>query len=232
MDVTVRNSLLKRLPEEERRGLLQQMEPVELKFKHVLYETDGPIDYIYFVESGVISLLTRVDEKILIEIATVGREGFGGLQSFLGARRSPGIAVVQVPGEGFRWSAEEFRKALETHPKLVQTLNKYTQALISQISINSACNRAHLIDQRAARWLLLTRDRVDSDSYPLTHEFLSQMLGVRRASVTLAVANLKRQGAIEYRRGIITVVSREKLEAAACDCYRMIRSEYERLLTE
>lgn len=186
--------------------------------------------HVYFPINGVVSMLARVDEKALVEVATVGNEGMVGVPLFLGAKLSPGTMISQVPGEALRMDAEALQRAVAETGPLMSLLHRYTQALMVQISQGNACNRMHSVEERCARWLLLTHDRVDSDEFTLTQEFLGDMLGVRRASVNIVASIFQRAGFIRYSRGRITILNRAGLESAVCGCYAVIRDEYERLL--
>jgi CRP-like cAMP-binding protein len=165
-----------------------------------------------------------------VEVATVGNEGFVGTPLLLGTDRSPAAAFCQVPGHGHRMSAAAFQREVRRSGDLSAIAHRYVQALMTLYAQSVACNRLHSIDQRAARWLLMTHDRVMADTFPLTQEFLSQMLGVRRAGVNVAANLLAEAGAISYSRGVITIVNRRALEKAACECYRVIRHEFDRLV--
>jgi CRP-like cAMP-binding protein len=224
------NRLLGTLDRATFEGLEPFLEPVNLEFKETLYEAGKPMDHVYFPVNGVLSMLARVDERALVEVATVGNEGMIGLPLFLGAELSPGTVISQVAGESLRMAADVFQRATSTAGPLMTVLHHYTQALMVQISQGNACNRLHSIEERCARWLLLTHDRVDSDEFTLTQEFLGDMLGVRRASVNIVAAIFQKAGFIRYSRGRITVLNRVGLESAACECYSVIREEYERLL--
>lgn len=206
------------------------LEPVQLRLKKVLQEPDHPISHVYFVTNGVVSLVNEPDHGEIVEVATIGREGMVGFHIVLGADTMPNRALVQVPGEGFRLEAARFRRFVDTHPDFRILLTRYTMALLNQIAQNASCNRLHEVQERCARWLLQTHDRVDGDSFPLTHEFLGQMLGVHRPTVSIAAGMLQKAGLITYARGIITIIDRPGLEGASCSCYRFIEREYKRLL--
>ncbi|HEU4411303.1 MAG TPA: Crp/Fnr family transcriptional regulator [Polyangiaceae bacterium] len=225
-----RNRLLRALPRADYQRLGPHLRALSLTFKQSLFEPLKPIPYVYFIESAVISLVTKLDNGEVIEVATIGNEGLAGLPVFLGAVSSPGWAFAQIPGEALRVKAAVFRDEVGQGGGLQGLLKRYTQALFNQIAQSAACNRAHGLEQRCARWLLMTLDRVGAPEFSLTHEFMSQMLGVRRATVTLAAGALQSAGYIEYRRGRVKVVDRARLEARACGCYRVIRDEYERLV--
>jgi CRP-like cAMP-binding protein len=224
------NRLLAALPREEYERLLPQMEVVSLEFKQILYEMNQPIESVYFHRSGVTSLVALMEDGSVVELATVGNEGMVGLPVFLGAETTSIRALTQVPGEGVRMKAELLREEVRRDGALHDLLHRYTQALFHQIARGAACSRVHSVEQQCARWLLMTHDRVDADEFLLTQEFLSQMLGVRRASVNAVARILQKAGLIRYRRGKITILDRQGLEAASCECYRIISEEFTRLL--
>jgi CRP-like cAMP-binding protein len=224
------NRLLAALPQPQRDRLLAQLEPVDLELKQIVAEPNVPIPFVYFVLTGVISLVLNVEEDGLSEVATVGNEGFVGVPILLGADSTPLTVMCQIPGSALRMPAADFRAQIQQDEELRTVLGHYTQALFNQISQATACNRLHPIEQRCARWLLMTWDRVHSDHFPLTQEFLAQMLGVRRPSVSVVANLLQRAGLIRYSRGIMTITDPAGLEAATCSCYRVIRDEYDRLL--
>ncbi len=224
------NRLLESLPPDLRERLLPRLDRVQFAFKQIFYDVNQPITAVYFPISGVVSLVTITEDGGIVEVATVGNEGMVGIPLLLGAESTPGRAFVQVPGEGWRMEAAEFRAQLQRDDRLRDHLGRYTQSLFDQIAQSAACNRLHSINERCARWLLMTHDRVGRDEFPLTQEFLAQMLGVRRASVNAAASFLQRAGFIRYSRGVITILDRAGLESASCECYRILRDEFERLL--
>jgi CRP-like cAMP-binding protein len=226
----MRNRLLADLPPEEDAQLRPYLERVSLGVKDVLYEPYQPIPAMYFPETGVISMLAIMGDGKTSEVGLVGNEGVLGLPVFLGAETSPTRAFAQVPGESLRMAAAVFTEVLPRAGTLMRRLQRYTQALFIQVSQSAACNNLHETMPRCCRWLLMTHDRVGSDEFLLTHEFLAAMLGVRRASVSAEAATLQQAGLIRYRRGQLTIVNRQGLEAAACECYRIIATEYDRLL--
>lgn len=226
----VRNRILAALPDDERERMLASCTPVELELRKVVIEHNQPIQDVYFVEDGVISLITLMENGSAVETATVGNEGMVGLPVFLSADSMAGQAFVQVSGTAQRMSVPAFRQELARGGVLGQLLGRYTQAVYTLVAQSSACNRIHSAEQRCARWLLHTHDRVDGDSFDLTHLFLSQMLGVRRATVTEIAGALQKRGLIDYSRGRIVVTDRVGLEATACSCYRVIVAEFDRLL--
>jgi CRP-like cAMP-binding protein len=226
----IKNRLLAALPQEEYKHLLPHMEAVSLTFKQVLYDVNEPIEYVYFPQNSVVSLLNIMENGQAVEVGTVGNEGMVGLPVFLGARTIPGQAFSQVPGEGMRMRSEVFKDQVTPGSPLHDLLHRYTQALFNQIAQSAACNRLHSIEERCCRWLLMTHDRVSSDVFPITHEFLSQMLGVRRASVSTVAAILQKAGFIRYVRGKMMILDREGLETSSCECHGIIKAEFDRLL--
>lgn len=224
------NRVLDNLPRRIRRELDRKLEPIDLPFRQELFAPNEPITHVYFPLSGVVSLVSKMADGSIVEVATTGNEGMVGLPVYLGADRMPGSAFSQVPGHGLQLSSPEFRKAVRQSEAFAEMLNRYSQALFNQVAQSAACNRVHPADERTARWLLMTHDRVATDTFPLTQEFLAQMLGVRRAAVNVSAGSLQRAGLIQYSRGSITVLDRRGLEAASCECYKIIRDEYDRLL--
>ena len=224
------NRLLDSLPRADIERLRPHLEAVSVGVKHVVYEPNGPIKHVYFPTGCVISLVTYLEDGASVEMATVGREGMVGLPIFLGADTMPSRAFGQVPGDALRITAAAFTEEIKRNGPLVRVLNRYTQALFNQVAQTTACNRVHLVEQRCARWLLQTHDRVGSDQFFLTQEFLAQMLGVRRSGVSAAAGLLQKAGLIRYARGRITILDRPGLESAACECYGVIKREFDRLL--
>lgn len=224
-----RNRILAALDAPTLDALERKLDPIELHTKDLLYEVDQPIRYVYFVLSGVISVVTPVENGGFVEVATIGNEGMAGLAAFLGAEKATLRSFVQVPGSSMRMRAEEF-KGLPGNGMLATMLHRYTQAFITQIAQTSGCNRIHPIGERCARWLLITHDRVEGETFPLTQDFLAQMLGVRRAAVNEVAGALQNSGLITYQRGVITVLDRAGLEEVACECYETVEREFERLL--
>ncbi|MGH9077501.1 MAG: Crp/Fnr family transcriptional regulator [Acidimicrobiales bacterium] len=200
--------------------------------KDVLLGAGEAIQNVWFPVDAVVSSLTTMADGVSVEIATIGSEGMVGSPLFLGSATMPAreFAQVQVPGKLWRMDASIFAKEMASGGAFQEVVQLYVQALFSQITQQVACNGLHSVNERCSRWLLLTLDRVGSDEFPLTHEFLAQMLGVRRASVTLAAGALQHAGLIRYRMGRMTVLDRAGLEATACECYRVIRDEFDRLL--
>ena len=226
-----RNRLLAALPADEYARLLPHLEPVELSQRQVLWQSEAPIRAVYFPRNCVASLLTPLEHEQPVEAATVGSEGMAGTSVVLGVGTTRFQAIAQIPGAAARLDADRLVEWLRNSDgALLPLMLRYAQALQEQTAQSVACNRRHGIDERCARWLLMTHDRVGTDQFPLTHEFLAFMLGVRRASVTVAAGMLQQAGLIRYHRGAITVLDRERLEDASCECYGVIRRKYEQLL--
>jgi len=225
-----RNRLLAQLPKAEFQRLLPNLLPVNLEFKRVLYEPRAPLDYAYFPERGVVSQLTVMEDGAGIEVATIGKEGMVGLPILFGMAEISSRLVVQVPASAFRMSAHVLRQETSGDTPLRRVLLRYNGAYLTQVSQSVGCNGLHSVPRRCCRWLLMTHDRVDGDEFPITHEFLAQMLGVRRPSITEVLQPLQEDGLIRYRRGSMTVLDRRGLEAASCECYRIVQDEFDRLL--
>jgi len=224
------NRVLAALPASEHRRLLPKLEPAPFRRGQSLHEADKPISYVYFPRTGVASMVARLLEGGVIEVATIGNEGVVGLASFIGNGNSSMEVFVQIPGEALRMRADAFLREVRGSSAWRDILRRYSQALLTQVGQSAACNRAHPIEQRCARWLLMSHDRVLGDEIALTHEYLGEMLGVRRAGVTQAAGKLKRQKLIDYHRGRIRVLDRKGLEKAACECYEFIRAHHDRLV--
>jgi CRP-like cAMP-binding protein len=226
----IKNRLLTALPREEYQRLLPYLETVSLTFKQIIYTPNEPIEYVYFPNSGIISLVNLTEDGGTVEAATVGNEGMAGIPVLLGADRMVGQALSQIVGDAVRMKADAFKREVTPGSPLYNLLLRYTQALMNQLSQSVACNRLHSVEERCCRWLLLCQDRVQLNEFSLTQEFLSQMLGVRRASVSVVAAILQRAGLIHYSRGKIRICDRPGLESASCECYRMVKGEFDRLL--
>jgi CRP-like cAMP-binding protein len=224
------NKLLARLPKQERERLQQHFRRVRLEVKQVLFEINDPIDFAYFPLTGVVSAITLMIDGTNIEVATIGREGMFSLSALFGPETSPNRMIVQVEGEALRMEAQAFRAETREDRPLRRLIVLYHAAFMRQVSQAVACNGLHTVQQRCCRWLLMTHDRACSDEFYLTHEFLSHMLGVRRASVTEVLKPLQDGGLIRNRQGRITVLNRKGLEDMCCECYRTVEDDFERLL--
>lgn len=226
------NRILSALPKDEYERIAPHLEYVEYPLGRVLYEPGNAIHHVHFPYRGTISVTLPTEDGSEAEVGVIGREGMFGLPVVLGTDSAPLRALVQVPGGGVRLRADLLREELARGGRLTPLLLKYAQALFVQTAVTAACNRLHNLDGRLARWLLTTRDRAQSDGLRLTHEFLSVMLGVRRAGVTAAVGQLQSDGLIEHTRGFVRIADARGLEGASCECYRLVRREYDRLLGE
>jgi CRP-like cAMP-binding protein len=232
MDVQTRpeNRLLAALTPDEYAALLPYLEPVALAPDQRLGPPHEPIPYVYFPHSGVVSILKRMGDGTEVEVATVGAEGMTALAVFLGGDVMPTACVVQVAGHAMRIAADDLQALSRGESPLRDVLLCYTQSLFDQLVQSVACDRLHSMEQRCARWLLMTDDRVGAGEFALTQAQLAGLLGVRRATVSAAAETLRRSGAIRYSRGKVQVLDRARLEAAACECYRVTRDDIERLL--
>lgn len=224
---TIHNEILLDLPRKERETVFEDLEFVEMPASDLLNEMGEPIKYCYFVNSGLASVLNVMSDGKSVEVGLTGKEGFVGLPLIVGLRSSSCRVVAQIGGTAFRMRAGALVKALGKCPQLEKSLNRYSQELGLQTTQVAACNRLHEVEQRLARWLLMSQDRIGGDIVPLTQEFLAHMLGTRRASVTVAAGILQKAGSIKYTRGSVTVVSRGKLESAACECYGIMTRQAE-----
>jgi CRP-like cAMP-binding protein len=224
-----RNGVLAGLPERELVRLAERAELVQVRTRDEIYRPEGPIESVYFPLDAVFSMVAVTDGEAVVEVATIGLEGMVGLPLFLGAPTSPHAMFCQIPGYAARMSGDDLREVLRDDGQLHARLNRYAQATMVQIAQNVVCNNTHPAEQRAARWLLMTQDRVGQPEFPLTQEFLAQMLGVRRPTVSEIAGRLQDRSLISYRRGVITVADRAGLEAATCACYAVVRAEFDAL---
>jgi len=223
----IENSLLAAIPRKAYQRMLAGLEPVILNFGEVLYEPGETIRHVYFPGASLVSLLTLADGHLALEVGLIGREGMVGIPLVLGHSRSLVRALVQGEGVALRMTSAKFLREFRDNPLLQRELYRYTHALMAQISQTAACNRFHVVEKRLARWLLMTHDRVKSDQFRMTHEFLGHMLGVRRVGVTKAAQALQKRGLIRYSRGNITILDRKSLEASACECYEVVKDMHD-----
>lgn len=224
------NRLITRLPDEIKSSFLAQLELVELELGQVIYESGDEMNYVYFPTTAIVSLLYVMESGASAEIAVVGNDGIVGIAVFMGGISALNRGVVQSKGLAYRMSASKLKAEFNKHGALMILLLRYTQALITQMSLTAVCNRHHSIEQQLCRWLLLSLDRLASNELHMTQELIANMLGVRREGVTVAACALQKQGVIEYSRGRITVLDRPKLEAISCECYAAVKAETDRLL--
>ena len=222
-----KNRVLAALPKPEIERLSNQLSPVKLKLREELL--DGHAKYAYFLEEGLASVVLTLEDGSTVEVGVIGVDGVVGLPILLGAETMPGRTFIQVESSGYRIEASRLKESFERPGQLRKHLQRYVLANLVQSAQNAACNRLHNISERLARWLLTCHDRIQSDHMPLTHEFLGQMLGAPRTTVTLAAGILHEAGLIDYSRGHITIKDRAGLENVACECYGVVRNEFRRL---
>ncbi|HEX7997038.1 MAG TPA: Crp/Fnr family transcriptional regulator [Pyrinomonadaceae bacterium] len=227
---TTANRILNALTRSEYERLTPHLEAVKLLKGEALYHPDQPITHVYFPDSGTVSIVAPFEDGATVEVGMVGNEGMFGVSIFLGSISTPLLAQVQMPGDGLRMRADVLRKEFKKGGQLQDLLLRYTQAFITQIAQTAACNRAHGMEERLAKWLLMCQDRSHSKDLELTQEFIATMLGARRASVTEAAGQLQKSGFISYCRGQIRINDREGLEALSCECYPTIKKEFNRLI--
>ena len=225
-----RNRLLSSLSPDTLTALLPKLSPVTLRSRQELYRADGAIGAVYFVETGMVSLVATLDDGMQAEIGVVGREGMLGVSLLSGADTSFLDSMVQMPGSGFRMPVRDFRHEMDTNLHFRELILRYNEALHVQTMQTAVCNGHHGLEQRLARWLLMAHDRVDGDELPLTQDFMAMMLGAYRPSITVTAGILQRAGLIRYSAGRVTVVDRQSLEAAACECYGVVQRRFATLL--
>jgi CRP-like cAMP-binding protein len=226
----VENRLLAALPGDEYERLYPRLEQVSFSLGEVVYEFGGHLDYVFFPTSSIVSLLYTMENGSSAEMGLTGNEGVVGIALFMGGGTMPNRAVVQSAGGALRMKAKTLQDEFALGGKFQRLLLRYTQALITQISQTAVCNRLHSVEQQLCRWLLLSHDRVKGDELVMTQELIADMLGVRREGVTVAAGRLHDAGAITYVRGRITILDRQKLEETVCECYQVVKEEFDRLL--
>jgi CRP-like cAMP-binding protein len=224
------NQLLAALPADEYERLCPIMEEVALHVGDIIARPDEPIEYVYFPHHSVFSLIAMMEDGSEVEVGVVGNEGMFGLPIVLGTDSMPLQAIVQIAGGATRIKSDLFREHLDRDGQLYKSLLRYMQAFFIQTAQTAACHRLHKLDGRLARWLLMCHDRAKTDDLALTHEFLADMLGVRRAGISEAASKLQAEGLINYSRGHIRIVDRQGLEAFSCECYGVVKKEFDRLL--
>ena len=227
-----KNQLLAALPGAEWERWLPQLEYVEMPLGQVLYESGTTLSHVYFPLTAIVSLLYVMENGASAEIAVVGNEGIVGISLFMGGESTPSRAVVQSAGNGYRLNAQTMKEEFNRAGPVLHLLLRYTQALITQMAQTAVCNRHHTLDQQLCRWLLLSLDRLQGNDLQMTQELIANMLGVRREGVTEAALKLQKVGLIRYARGHITVLDRAALEQRTCECYAVVKNEYDRLLPE
>ena len=226
----LQNSLLEALPAADYASVAPHLVQVELERGRLLYDPGDPIEHVYFPHDGVISLMTLMENGAAIESSTIGPEGALGLMAAVAPRQSLSRAIVQTPLRAARISAERLHEVWEKSPALRDLADRHTEALYSHAIQSVACNALHSVEARFCRWLLTCHDRISSDTVALTQEFLADMLGVQRTTVTAVARSLQEKGVIRYRRGVVDIVDRAALQAMTCECYGVIRNHYKRLL--
>ncbi|MDP3608224.1 MAG: Crp/Fnr family transcriptional regulator [Methylophilus sp.] len=226
------NLLLNALPDEDFERIKPMLELVEMPLGLVLYESGGQLRHVYFPTTSIVSLLYVLENGASAEIAVVGNEGILGISLFMGGETTPSRAVVQSAGYGYRMSAKNLKEEFKRAGNMMRLLLRYTQALITQMAQTAVCNRHHTVEQQLCRWLLLSMDRLSGDQLNMTQELIANMLGVRREGVTEAARKLQNEGLIQYARGHIKVIDRPGLENRSCECYQVVKTEFDRLLPE
>jgi CRP-like cAMP-binding protein len=226
------NRLLGLLPNRDYERLRPHLQSTPLEYRQSLYRANEPIQFVYFIESGVGSLVNTMTNGQAAEVGTIGNEGIVGLPLLLADEVAPTSVYVQVPGAGLRMTATSFKNALSHSASMRTVMLRYAHAFFNQVAQSAACNRFHPIHERACRWLLMTHDRMQSDTFLLTQEFLAMMLGVQRTGVTAAAGVLQRAGLIRYSRGNVTIIDRPGLEHRSCECYGISKREFDRLLDD
>lgn len=226
------NHLLAALPVSEFQRIAPHLELITLKLGEVLYESGGQLKHVYFPTNSIVSLLYVMEDGASAEIAVVGNEGILGISLFMGGETTPSRAVVQSEGVGYRLRAKVLKQEFNRAGPMMHLLLRYTQALITQMSQTAVCNRHHSVDQQLCRWLLMSIDRLATDELIMTQELIANMLGVRREGVTESAGKLRTGGIIQYTRGHIKVLDRRKLEAHVCECYAVVKKEFDRLLLD
>jgi CRP-like cAMP-binding protein len=224
------NRLLSLLTDSDYERLRPHLSSVAFDYKRSLYEASRPIEHVYFPIEGVASLVITIADGSSAEVGTIGSEGFVGLPVCLGDREAPSSVYVQVPGIALSMDARVFRRELDRSPTLNLIMLRYAHAFFNQVAQSAACAHLHRVEQRCCRWLLMTRDRMPTGDFLLTHEFLGMMLGVRRTTVTDVMGSLQKAGLIRYRRGHVTILDHEALQQRSCECYDISKTEFERLL--
>jgi len=218
------------LPSAERQRILERCDRISLEAKQVLFRSNGAIRHVYFPLSGMASMVLNTPSGMTVEVGTIGNEGMVGMPVYFGANSSPTEGVWQVSGESLRMTAKDFRLEVKRAGDLRSVLQRFSQALMNQISQSVLCSHLHPMEQRLSRWLLMTHDRAGTDEFMLTQQYVAQMLAVRRATVTVAAGMLQKAGLIRYSRGNLTVLDRGRLEESSCECYEIVRRELQRLL--
>jgi CRP-like cAMP-binding protein len=221
------NKILGAIPDEEFERLRPKLRDVSFDLGKILYQAEEPIESVYFVNQGIVSWLATLEDGNTVEAGVIGNEGLAGVAILLGATSTPNQALCQAEVHASRISRADIVSEFRMNGQLNAKILRFVQSMFTQVAQTAACNRLHTLDQRLARWLLMTQDRTDGDRMPLTQEFLSRMLGVRRAGVSVAANSLKQAGLIDYHRGSIRIINREGVEQLSCECYEIVKQEYD-----
>ncbi|MDQ3747472.1 MAG: Crp/Fnr family transcriptional regulator [Acidobacteriota bacterium] len=229
-NIPIGNKMLAALPAKEYQRLANKLEPYDLKLGETIYEPNENIKDVYFPNSGIISFLTAIEKRSTLEVGLVGNEGMVGLSAFLGTTKSPNSAIVRAAGIAWKMRAADFLKVCKENILLSRLVHHYTHLLLTQLSLVGACNRFHPIIKRLTCWLLMTSDRMETEKFHVTQQFISNMLGVRREAVALAASSLQEKQLISYSRGNLSILNRAGLEAFACKCYAIIKEEEQNYL--
>ena len=229
--VALKNHLLASLPEDDFARIQSKLEPVSFKLGIPLYESGDRLEYAYFPTTAIVSMLYIMENGSTAEIGVVGNDGVLGMALFMGGDTTTSRAIIQSAGECFKMTAKDLKEEFARGGAFQNLLLRYIQALMTQISQTAVCNRLHSVEQQLCRWLLLSHDRLDSDKLVMTHDLISNMLGVRREGITRAAQKLSERGLIKNTRGTITLIDRQGLEGAVCECYQVVNDEYNRLLS-
>lgn len=220
------NQILSALPHEEFERLRPKLHEVSLKLADVVFQPEEPIESVYFVNSGIVSWLATLEDGNTVEAGVIGREGLAGVAVLLGAKSTPNQAIIQAEVSASRIASEDLTAEFRRNGELNRMILRFVHFMFTQVAQTAACNRLHTLDQRLARWLLMSHDRTDGDAFSMTQDFLSRMLGVRRAGVSVAATSLKQKGLVDYHRGDIHILNRAGLEAVSCECYEIVTQEY------
>jgi CRP-like cAMP-binding protein len=218
-----RNRLLLALPSRNLKQLMPELEHIRCQSEQVLMDVDSSLDHVFFPDSGVVSVVAVYADGRIIEMATIGREGCTGVEAVFGAKSSSARLLVQIPGSAAKMSRAAFSQAMGSMPSFRSLMYAYIQAFLNQVLLSGACNGAHSVKERLARWLLMMRDRSDDDALPITQDLLAEMLGVQRPTITNAAGDLERSGLIERGRQQVTILDRQGLIGASCECYQLVR---------
>jgi len=225
-----RNRLLLALPSRDLKRLMPKLEQIRCQYRQILMDADSPLDHVFFPDSGVVSVVAVYPDGSIIEMATIGREGFTDVQAVFGAKTSSVRLLVQIEGSASKMSRPAFTQAMESIPSFRKLMYAYVQAFLEQVMASVACNGAHSLKQRLARWLLMMRDRSDDDALPITQDLLAEMLGVQRPTITNVAKELERDGLIKRGRRQVTILDRKRLTKASCECYQLVRDRVDHYL--